>query len=253
MGMLLSTLPSESFPSEVRFRQFLKSMRRMVIVCLAMTIVLAVLGVYLNLLVWPAPPFAGLLPIIVGFGAAGGLIYLLLRQFSIRLNETLGQLHAAHAGLATKNTGLSEANQLLQVQLDQQQQLAELVTTLETSAVPLADGVVFASIVGHVDSRRAQEINQRLLASASQQRARLVIIDIAGVSAVDTTVARALLQIAQALRLLGCEVTISGISASAALTLTHLGVDMQGVTTVRSPQDALLARVRVDGSSFSQN
>jgi anti-anti-sigma regulatory factor len=52
-------------------------------------------------------------------------------------------------------------------------------------------------------------------------------------------VAKALLDTAQALRLLGCRVTISGISAEVASTLTSQQVEITGVQTVRSPQEAL--------------
>ena len=62
---------------------------------------------------------------------------------------------------------------------------------------------------------------------------------------IDTAVAKALLNTAQALRLLGCEVTLSGISATIAMTLVQIGVGMEGITTVRSPQEAL-SRVLVE-------
>jgi rsbT co-antagonist protein RsbR len=44
----------------------------------------------------------------------------------------------------------------------------------------------------------------------------------------------------QAIRLLGCEVTLSGISAAVAITLIHLGVNLEGIATARSPQEALM-------------
>ncbi|MDQ2995881.1 MAG: STAS domain-containing protein, partial [Chloroflexota bacterium] len=73
------------------------------------------------------------------------------------------------------------------------------------------------------------------------QRAELVILDIAGVSSIDTVVAHGLLHTAQALRLLGCAVTLSGISAEVAMTLVELDVDLENVTTARSPREALAA------------
>jgi rsbT co-antagonist protein RsbR len=121
----------------------------------------------------------------------------------------------------------------------QQQQLLDLVSTLETPVVSLATGVLFAPIVGHMDSRRAQALTKRLLASVSERRARLVILDIAGVAAVDTAVAKALIDATRALGLLGCKVVVSGISAAVATTLIHLGVGLDGVVTARSPQEAL--------------
>src|SRR5262245_44722938 len=99
----------------------------------------------------------------------------------------------------------------LRGQNEKQQQLLDLVTTLETPTVGLADGVLLAPLVGHLDSRRIQAFTRRLLQDVSDQRARLVIMDIAGVSTVDTAVARALIDTSRALRLLGCSVIISGI------------------------------------------
>jgi hypothetical protein len=52
-------------------------------------------------------------------------------------------------------------------------------------------------------------------------------------------VAHALTQTVQAVRLLGCEVVLSGISASVAMTLTQLDVNVKGLHTVRNPQEAL--------------
>lgn len=40
-------------------------------------------------------------------------------------------------------------------------------------------------------------------------------------------------------RLLGCYVYLSGVTASVATALVHLGVDLQSIVTVQSPQDAL--------------
>jgi anti-anti-sigma regulatory factor len=134
---------------------------------------------------------------------------------------------------------LADANELMSTQLDQQKQLLDLVATLETPAVPLADGVLFAPIVGHIDTRRAQALTTRLLNEASAQRARLVVLDITGVTIIDTAVAKALLNTTRALQLLGCQVTVSGISAPVAITLTQLGIQLQNVATARNPQEAL--------------
>jgi rsbT co-antagonist protein RsbR len=138
---------------------------------------------------------------------------------------------------------LADANELMSTQLDQQAELLNLVATLETPAVPLADGVLFAPIIGHIDSRRAQALTTRLLHEASAQRARLVVLDITGVTVIDTSVAKALLNTTRALQLLGCQVTVSGISASVAITLTQLGIQLQNVATARNPQEALAQHI----------
>lgn len=135
---------------------------------------------------------------------------------------------------------LAETNERLNAHIAQQRQLIDLVATLETPAVTLAEGVLFAPIIGHLDPRRAETLTARLLQEAHIQRTRLVVLDVAGVAMVDTQVARALMETAQALRLLGCKVTISGVTANIAMALLHLGVNLDEVQTARSPQEALM-------------
>ncbi|GAB4208165.1 MAG: STAS domain-containing protein [Roseiflexaceae bacterium] len=134
---------------------------------------------------------------------------------------------------------LAAANQRQEDQLAQQQALLDLVVSLETPAIRLADGVLFVPIVGHLDSRRAERLIERLLADAHSQRTQLVILDLAGVGLVDTGIAQVLGQAAQSVRLLGCSVCLSGISAAVAATMVHLGIQFEGVRIVQNPQEAL--------------
>jgi anti-anti-sigma factor len=134
---------------------------------------------------------------------------------------------------------LAEANTRQEAQIEEQRRLLELVSTLETPVVQIGDGVFFAPLIGSIDSRRAEQVTKRLLDIIHEQRARMVVLDIAGVPTIDTSVARALMRTIQSIRLLGCEVVLSGLSADIAITLTHLGIDLGDITTVRTPQDAL--------------
>jgi anti-anti-sigma regulatory factor len=190
------------------------------------------------------------------------IIYLLLvgGMFLARLitdtalsdaGEQTRRAEDALARAERQSQALTAANAQQEAQLDQQRQLLDLVATLETPASPLAEGVLFVPIVGHLDARRAETLTSRLLAEASAQRARLVILDIAGVSTIDAAVARALLNTTQALRLLGCAVTLSGISADIAMTLVGLDVSLENVSTTRSPREALAGYLRSDLKSMS--
>lgn len=176
-----------------------------------------------------------LIMIAIGIFAASSLAWSLQRQAT----ESARRAQEERDQVELTSRELAEANHQMNVQIDQQRQLLDLVATLETPAVQLADGVLFTPIVGHVDTRRAQNLTARLLRDVNTQRARLVILDISGVAVMDTGVAQALLNTAKALRLLGCDVTLSGISASVALTLTDLGINLTEVKTVRSPQEAM--------------
>ncbi len=124
-------------------------------------------------------------------------------------------------------------------QNDEQRRLLDLVATLETPAVILAEDILLAPIIGHVDSRRAAMLTDRLLREVVEMHAHLVVLDLVGVPTVDTSVAQSLMRTAQAVRLLGCDVTITGISATVAATMTALGINLGNIHVARTPQEAL--------------
>jgi rsbT co-antagonist protein RsbR len=101
------------------------------------------------------------------------------------------------------------------------------------------DHVFVVPLIGTLDSRRTETLASRILALAYTARAELIILDISGVPVVDTAVASSLVKTAQALQLLGTQVSISGVSAQAAITLTHLGIVLSGLMTAQSPQEAI--------------
>lgn len=149
-----------------------------------------------------------------------------------RAAAALVDAEAAAAAMTQQAAELARQN-------DEQRRLLDLVATLETPTIALADGVLLAPLVGHLDSRRAVSLTERLLRDVNSSRARLVVLDIAGVPAVDTGVAQALLRAVQAVRLLGCDVTLTGVSAGIAASMTELGISLAGVRTARTPQEAL--------------
>jgi rsbT co-antagonist protein RsbR len=153
-------------------------------------------------------------------------------QSAAQVAETLANVERQARRLEQSAADLADQN-------TQQRHLLDLVATLETPAITLAEGVLLAPLVGHLDSRRARALTSRLLHSVGERQTRLVVLDIAGVAAVDAEVAQALMDTVRALRLLGCDVTVTGISAAVAKTLTETGGALSGIVTARTPQDAL--------------
>jgi len=101
-------------------------------------------------------------------------------------------------------------------------------------------------LVGHLDSRRAEALRQRVLKVVAERRAQAVIIDVSGITIIDTAVARALIDTATAIRLLGARTLISGIGPAVAQTLVHLNIGLEEVVTAPNPEAALrLARATV--------
>ena len=110
---------------------------------------------------------------------------------------------------------------------------------MSTPVTKIWDGVLFAPIVGIVDSRRCQDIMNKALSSIVDHRARTLMLDIGGVAMVDTAVANHLIKIAKAAVLMGCKTIISGISPAIAQTITELGIELGSIQTTSTIEAAL--------------
>lgn len=123
----------------------------------------------------------------------------------------------------------------------------EALRELSTPLIPLADGLLAMPLIGTIDSNRAQQVIEALLTGVSAANARTVILDITGVSLVDTQVASALLRAAQAVKLLGAEVILTGIRPEVAQTLVTLGADLSGITTRATLQSGIASAMEPRG------
>ncbi|MGC8798645.1 MAG: histidine kinase [Chloroflexus aggregans] len=117
----------------------------------------------------------------------------------------------------------------------QQATLRELSTPL----MPIANGVVVMPLIGVIDTTRAQQIMETLLYGVAEHRAQVAIIDITGVKVVDTQVAGALMRAAQAARMLGAQVLLTGISPEIAQTLVYIGAELRDLVTKATLQEGI--------------
>ncbi|MGK4006212.1 STAS domain-containing protein [Sorangium sp. So ce1036] len=73
-------------------------------------------------------------------------------------------------------------------------------------------------------SSGSKRVLETLLDGITQRRAQFAILDVTGVTVVDTAVGNALVQAAQAVSLLGAQAVLTGIRPDVARTLVGLGV-----------------------------
>ncbi len=132
----------------------------------------------------------------------------------------------------------------LQQQLIDAQQNA--IRQLSSPLLPLTDSVIALPLIGAIDSRRAQQVMETLLEGVVHYQADVALIDITGIEVVDTQVAQALMRTAQAVRLLGAQVILTGIQPQIAQTLVHLGVDLREITTFGSLQAGIAVVLHAD-------
>lgn len=154
------------------------------------------------------------------------------------LAEELGASMAAEAKLReeleqevarrhAENQALAQAHAIMARQ-------TEAIRQLSTPVIEIWHGVLVLPLIGVIDEARGHQIMEQLLSSIVRVGAQTAIVDITGVSEVDTHVADQLLRVVGAARLLGTQTIITGVSPENAQTLVRLGVEFSQVTTERS-------------------
>jgi rsbT co-antagonist protein RsbR len=113
-------------------------------------------------------------------------------------------------------------------------QLKHLLGELSTPVLHALEGIIIMPLVGTLSSDRAQNATQTILKSIAHYKAKYAIIDITGVSVIDSMVAGQLIKTAKAIETLGSKAIITGVSSDIATTIVELGIDMKDIMTSNS-------------------
>lgn len=142
--------------------------------------------------------------------------------------------------------GLSiHATERVQSERDLREKLAvigrqnETIRSLATPIINVWDEVLVLPVIGTVDSRRTADMMDTLLAAIVREKARFAIVDLTGVEIVDTLTADHLIKLFKSAKVLGVDGVLCGIQPAVAQTVISLGVELAGVRTMRTLQNAL--------------
>src|SRR5437773_5158773 len=150
------------------------------------------------------------------------------------LNRILDAYEPAANRIAV-TVGVSFVDERERVIREQQEAIREL----STPVLQVRERLLILPIIGALDSLRARQLTEQLLAAIRTNRARGVVIDITGVPAIDLTVANHLVQTVKASRLMGADVIITGLSSEIAQTLVTLGVELGSIRTTGDLQGGI--------------
>jgi rsbT co-antagonist protein RsbR len=123
----------------------------------------------------------------------------------------------------------------------------EAIRVLSTPVLPVRERLLILPVIGTVDPLRARQLTEQLLRGIRTNRARVVVMDITGVPAMDQTVANHLVLTVEASRLLGATVIVTGLSPELAQTLVNIGVDLSKMNTVGDLQGGIEEAERLLG------
>jgi rsbT co-antagonist protein RsbR len=123
----------------------------------------------------------------------------------------------------------------------------EAIRELSTPVLQVRERLLILPIIGIIDSQRARQLTEQLLRGIRANRARVVVIDITGVAAMDSSVANHLVQTVEASRLLGAAAIVTGLSPEIAQTLVKIGVNLGKMHTVGDLQGGIEEAERILG------
>lgn len=126
-------------------------------------------------------------------------------------------------------------------------QQQEAIRELSTPVLQVRERLLILPIIGIIDPQRARQLTEQLLRGIRVNRAKVVVMDLTGVPAMDATVANHLVQTVDASRLVGADVIVTGLSPEIAQTLVNIGMDLAKMTTVGDLQGGIEEAERLLG------
>lgn len=158
---------------------------------------------------------------------------------------------------ATDITAQVEQNRRLKQAMEEAEEAARVreelhksLQEMSTPVTPIWDGILLLPLVGIIDSMRTADVMNKSLTKIAETRARVFVLDIAGVATVDTGVANQLIKITKATQFMGCEAIISGVSPAIARTMVELGVSVGDIRTTATLRDAFEIALKRVGSAL---
>ncbi|RSD28624.1 STAS domain-containing protein [Mesobacillus subterraneus] len=115
----------------------------------------------------------------------------------------------------------------------------DLIAELGAPVIPIGDTTAVVPLIGDIDTERAKRIMETVPAKCIEKQVNKICIDLSGVPMVDTMVAQQIYSIIQTLSLLGIQTALSGIRPEVAMTSVQLGIDLKGIDTFNTLQQAL--------------
>ncbi|WP_170135570.1 STAS domain-containing protein [Nannocystis exedens] len=107
----------------------------------------------------------------------------------------------------------------------------EMLARLSAPVIPISDDVIVMPFIGRLDQTRMQQALGVLLEEVQRLRVTTAILDVTGVPEIDGEATQGLIQAAQAVKLLGAQVVLTGIRPEIAQRLVALGSDLDQLVT----------------------
>ena len=107
--------------------------------------------------------------------------------------------------------------------------ISKQIDTIKSMDIPilkLDNDTILIPLIGFLDSQKAFDLIRKILTTIKEKNTLKVIVDIEGIPIIDTEIANQFLRLHRAIKIIGAELIISGITPAVAETLVHLEIDL---------------------------
>ena len=162
---------------------------------------------------------------------------------TIQLRQTLEGLEERVArrtrDLEARNAELAHAYEDLREQQSHRLIAEQTVRELGSPTIPVLPGVLLIPLVGLLTTERAQQFVAAALAGVIAHQARVMLLDLTGMTIADMTVAESIIAAANAASLLGTRTILVGVRPEIAQSMISLGLDLSHFATQPTLEAAL--------------
>lgn len=110
----------------------------------------------------------------------------------------------------------------------------------QVTCIPLWD-CLLVPLNGDVSDAQAESLVSEVLERIARDQCYGVLVDLSGVWTLDSHLCAVLARLALAAKLMGANTVLSGIKPEIAMTLEAMGIELRGVQTVATLEDALIS------------
>lgn len=145
---------------------------------------------------------------------------------------------------------LEVSKQELYGRIDTIEEQRAAIQRLSAPIIDVWEGVVTVPLIGALDNARMDELRERLLTAIHDARSRWVIFDLTGLAELDAECGRAIVGLANAIRLMGAQCLLTGIGEHVAQALASTEVALGGLSAISTLKEGLrycMSRGPADG------
>jgi rsbT co-antagonist protein RsbR len=148
--------------------------------------------------------------------------------------------------LATEEFEISKRELFQKIDTIEEQRAA--ILELSAPIIDVWEGVVTVPLVGELDSVRVDELTERLLTAIHRTGSVWVLLDLTGAGKLGEAGGQSIIRLARAIRLMGAECLLTGISGEVARRLVSSEIALEGIKTIATLRAGLRHCLSQDAS-----